>query len=390
MSSVIVPAQERRLMSADPLDSGGVLRIDTSLGLDAFPGSRTLADARLLLAALAEQPAKATAEMKNLNRKFVARMVAEMTWPPGYTEIFLDRRVLDEMDVSRLYVLRNLMEVAGLVNRRKGAFHATRLGKRLLSPACAGELFGLLLRSYLGRLNWAFVGFGPEDRDMQAHCVHALWSVRHIASEGATTDEIAPRIVSDPTIWGRLARFPGGPDALPRAVQRRLLEPLWDFGLLAREPEDPEQGEGPPRWRVTPLFDSAVAFDLALAPTADPVSPDDAVVALKITLSGTTPPVWRRLEVPASLTLEQLHAVLNTAMGWLDYHLHAYEIEGRRYADGADSWDDLDDTLPEADIVLGDLFRAGVRRFTYDYDFGHGWQHEVAVESLGQPVSGAL
>ncbi|MDP2182399.1 MAG: plasmid pRiA4b ORF-3 family protein [Actinomycetota bacterium] len=385
MSQSIPHTMEQRFFAADPLDAEGVLRTDTALGLEPLAGSRTLVNARTLLAALVEQPAKVTTELKNLTRAFVKRMTEEMSWPPGYVEqVWRHNRVLDETDVPRLFILRHLMEVAGLVNRRKGAFHATRLGKRLLAPERAGELFDLLLRTYLGRLNWAFVDVGPEDRAMQSYCVHALWTIRRLAAKGATADEITSSVAVSNTVWLEGRPWPGGPGNLRIAVQRRLLEPLWDFGLLAREHED--QGEGPPLWRVTPLFDAAIRFELGMG-SAAAASSGDPVVTLKVTLRGTEPPVWRRLEVPASLTLDRLHELLVTAMGWFDYHLHAFEIDGRRYGVPDDSFG-LDDTLPEEEIVLTDLVGVGVERFEYEYDFGDGWQHEIVVESLAKPESG--
>lgn len=383
MSPSIPPALEQRLFAADPRDPEGILRTDTSLGLDALAESRTLVNARTLLAALVEQPAKATSELRNLNRAFVKRMTEKMSWPPGYVEqVWRYNRVLDETDVPRLFILRHLMEIAGLVNRRKGAFHATRLGKRFLVPERAGELFDLVLRTYLGRLNWAFVDLGPEDREMQRYCVHALWTIRQLAEKGATADEIASRLAVSDTIWLEGRPWPGGPDSLRTAVRRRLLEPLWDFGLLAREDAD----ERPPLWRVTPLFDAAIRFELGV-PSAAAASSGETVVTLTVTLLGTEPPVWRRLEVPSSLTLDRLHEILVTAMGWLDYHLHAFEIDGRRYGVPDDSFD-FDDTLPEEEIVLADLVGIGVDRFIYEYDFGDGWQHEIVIESVGESISG--
>jgi hypothetical protein len=165
-------------------------------------------------------------------------------------------------------------------------------------------------------------------------------------------------------------------------VRRRLLEPLWDFGLLVREDAD----ERPPLWRVTPLFDAAIRFELGV-PSAAAASSGETVVTLTVTLLGTEPPVWRRLEVPSSLTLDRLHEILVTAMGWLDYHLHAFEIDGRRYGVPDDSFD-FDDTLPEEEIVLADLVGIGVDRFIYEYDFGDGWQHEIVIESVGESISG--
>jgi hypothetical protein len=54
------------------------------------------------------------------------------------------------------------------------------------------------------------------------------------------------------------------------------------------------------------------------------VPPD--IYQLKVTLRYTKPPIWRRLLVPAGFTLEDLHAVVQAAMGWDDSHLHKFRI----------------------------------------------------------------
>src|ERR1039458_1252698 len=58
-------------------------------------------------------------------------------------------------------------------------------------------------------------------------------------------------------------------------------------------------------------------------------SPQD-IYQIKVTLLGTNPPIWRRLLVPAALTLAQLHDVVQTAMGWQDGHMHEFRA-GQRY-----------------------------------------------------------
>lgn len=50
------------------------------------------------------------------------------------------------------------------------------------------------------------------------------------------------------------------------------------------------------------------------------------IYQIKVTLLGTDPPIWRRLRVPADLSLEQLHDVLQLAMGWEDCHMHEFRI----------------------------------------------------------------
>jgi hypothetical protein len=39
------------------------------------------------------------------------------------------------------------------------------------------------------------------------------------------------------------------------------------------------------------------------------------IYQIKVTLLGTDPPIWRRLLIPADLTLEQLHDVLQAGHG---------------------------------------------------------------------------
>lgn len=115
------------------------------------------------------------------------------------------------------------------------------------------------------------------------------------------------------------------------------------------------------------------------------------VVTLKITLDNTKPPVWRRLEVPAHYHLGELHPVLNAAMGWLDYHLHEFRIASRTYGvPDTDFFPEMDNTLPEELIVIGNLPRIGIKRFHYAYDFGDGWQHTVVIEKTAPAEAGVF
>jgi hypothetical protein len=55
------------------------------------------------------------------------------------------------------------------------------------------------------------------------------------------------------------------------------------------------------------------------------------IYQLKVTLLGTSPPIWRRLLAPADMTLAQLHDVLQAAMGWEDGHMHEFSVGQRRF-----------------------------------------------------------
>jgi Plasmid pRiA4b ORF-3-like protein len=107
--------------------------------------------------------------------------------------------------------------------------------------------------------------------------------------------------------------------------------------------------------------------------------PGDPVLQLRITLADVAdPPVWRQVVIPAGYTLDRVHAVIQAAMGWQNYHLHMFRIAGRAYGP-ADPDDELE-TLDEKQFQLGDLLKTG-ERAGYEYDFGDGWEHELAVEA---------
>ena len=106
----------------------------------------------------------------------------------------------------------------------------------------------------------------------------------------------------------------------------------------------------------------------------------DAVYQVKITLHGTKPPIWRRLRLPASTTLAQLHQVIQVAFGWQDAHLHAFEVGGRRYS--RPDFELGDETADEGKARLRDLAAQPGTRLRYTYDFGDSWGHDVLVEKI--------
>jgi hypothetical protein len=113
------------------------------------------------------------------------------------------------------------------------------------------------------------------------------------------------------------------------------------------------------------------------SPKAEPADLRGRLLQLKVTLQGVKPPIWRRLIVPAELTLDEVSAVILAAMGWENSHLHGFVI-GRVHYGMADV-DGMDDVQDERAYRLGDV--AAVKsRFVYEYDFGDGWKHQVVVE----------
>ena len=98
---------------------------------------------------------------------------------------------------------------------------------------------------------------------------------------------------------------------------------------------------------------------------------------LKVHILEVSPMVWRRLRVPETATLAELHRIIQVAMGWEDYHLHRFQIHGRDYDSGqfGHGADERHAVLSQFDFRPGDTF-------LYEYDFGDAWDHDVRVEEI--------
>ena len=62
--------------------------------------------------------------------------------------------------------------------------------------------------------------------------------------------------------------------------------------------------------------------------TPKQVRPNQLIYQLKVSLMGIKPPIWRRIQVTGDTTLDVLHAILQTAMGWFGEHLYEFESAG--------------------------------------------------------------
>jgi hypothetical protein len=108
------------------------------------------------------------------------------------------------------------------------------------------------------------------------------------------------------------------------------------------------------------------------------VASGPTVHKVKITLRGSRPPIWRRLEVCSSTTLEHLHRIIQEAFGWEGYHLWVFQTPTGEYG--------------VADRELGHRSAASAKlqavapragdRIRYTYDFGDDWEHDLFVEEV--------
>jgi Plasmid pRiA4b ORF-3-like protein len=110
----------------------------------------------------------------------------------------------------------------------------------------------------------------------------------------------------------------------------------------------------------------------------------DTIYQLKVTLSDTDPPIWRRLLVSSDTTLATLHRILQVAMGWEDYHLHQFSFDGLGYGPPGKGLG----LRNEKNVKLSQAAPKAGARFAYQYDFGDSWDHIVLVEKILPPEAG--
>ncbi len=136
-----------------------------------------------------------------------------------------------------------------------------------------------------------------------------------------------------------------------------------------------------PKKTSTPTEADFVAFaGLATKPAAKRSGPratwepaPRSALQLKITLRYLTPPIWRRVVVPDSYTLADLHSVIQTAMGWMGGHMHVFRKARQGFGP--------QEELPQSAALQRVVQRKG-QKILYEYDFGDGWLHEILVEKI--------
>ena len=109
----------------------------------------------------------------------------------------------------------------------------------------------------------------------------------------------------------------------------------------------------------------------------------DVIYQFKITLLDARPKIWRRIQT-ADCTLDTLHEHIQTAMGWTNSHLHHFKIDGAWYGDPMLMEEDFASLKynNSTTTLLSQLLPADNTpvRWSYEYDFGDSWQHELVYE----------
>ena len=258
------PVAVQRLVDADWRSPGSAIRVVDTLSLEALGSSDLLHDARVVLDLLAERgPVKATPK-GNLPRTFVTAFRERMRPGEGMDEHwYATSPPRNEEDLRELHLARNLLELAGLVKRRRGTISRTQRGERLTAPERAGELFAGLLRTHFREMNLAWLDGLPESPAFQYTIGFTFHQFARTDPQWRTAAQLVDTLLL-PAVRAEIPPMSFGDDAAPLLLEMRFLRPLVRFGLAEARENEREAHEllARPSYRRTPLFDRALVFDV--------------------------------------------------------------------------------------------------------------------------------
>ena len=111
------------------------------------------------------------------------------------------------------------------------------------------------------------------------------------------------------------------------------------------------------------------------------------LIQFKVQLHNISkPPVWRKVLVPANFSFDIFHSVIQEAFGWYDAHLYQFSPKGFNSSPQIgipddSGWDD-EEIINSKKIKLSAIFTEKGQKFTYIYDFGDYWQHNITLEDI--------
>lgn len=103
------------------------------------------------------------------------------------------------------------------------------------------------------------------------------------------------------------------------------------------------------------------------------------IYQFKITLEDIKPVIWRRIQVPDDCTFWDLHVAIQDTMGWLDCHLHQFDMGERNFIGIPDNDGGC---KPGWTKRISAYFFESKQKCLYEYDFGDSWRHKMTLEKI--------
>ncbi|MEC5211405.1 hypothetical protein RCH20_002489 [Psychrobacter sp. PL15] len=104
---------------------------------------------------------------------------------------------------------------------------------------------------------------------------------------------------------------------------------------------------------------------------------------IKITLQWSKPPIWRRVLIDSRYHLDDLHVIIQEAMGWDNSHLHQFYHKQSTYVQYNPEFGELwEGQEYEMGKPISLFLKEEKDKLMYEYDMGDGWVHIIELEKI--------
>ena len=104
------------------------------------------------------------------------------------------------------------------------------------------------------------------------------------------------------------------------------------------------------------------------------------ILQLRIELTPTEPRVWRSILVQDSISMQELHEIIQVVMGWMRSHLFMFRVGDTVIGEPSRESDWYDGEFKDAKKLLVRQFLEKIDdEICYEYDFGDSWDHTITV-----------
>lgn len=116
---------------------------------------------------------------------------------------------------------------------------------------------------------------------------------------------------------------------------------------------------------------------------------------ITVNMRGARQPIWRRLEVPADLSLARLHAVIQAAFGWQESELHEFETPFGTFTAPDPDGPDPDFPGPAPDwpdtrtVSLGQVLTGVGSQIVGVYLLDNEWELDIELAKISGRTTGA-
>jgi len=278
-----------------------------------------------------------------------------------------------ETDSYSVSLARSIAEVGSLVRKKNKALFLTRKGELLIKDKHL--LLKHILVTFGYKLSWGYFD-GYENKQIGQRCFGL--SLLLMADYGDVPRESGFYSEKYFYHFSLLSYY----ERAHRCYILRTFERfMQDLGLVNFNNKRVILFDDKEIVTKTDLFDKLIKIDRNYGKISYSADSGIPIYRLKISIKGSLPSIWREFLVPSDLSLENLHVVIQTVMGWTNSHLHNFQKDDKIYSvkyDTDDTWDEMG-YLEYKGVNICDLLSEANDKMIYQYDYGDSWIHNITL-----------